>query len=182
MKSNFAIAYSDKSGKDLNGIPWLFDDVNDKEGCVVKALEMISDGFKNVIPFCFDDNRKQNVEEIIEWQYVKEHRIDNTEARERIFMKTYKENRTFDLICHDMERKGMRVDTSDFDKGGDFVYFKGAWHGYPWTIKYNIVNGGFFVYNGFTGELVATHMNTELDNELWYIDLMNTFYKKDNKN
>ena len=79
MKSNFAIAYADNNGKDLNGIPWLFDDVNDKEECIAKALEMISDGFRNVIPFSFDDKRKQNIEEIVEWQYVKEHRIDNKE-------------------------------------------------------------------------------------------------------
>lgn len=79
MKSNFAIAYADNNGKDLNGIPWLFDDVNDEEECITKALEMISDGLKSVIPFYFDDERKQNLEEIISWEYVKEHRIDNIE-------------------------------------------------------------------------------------------------------
>lgn len=46
-------------------------------------------------------------------------------------MRTYKGIRKFDLICRDMQSKGMRVDSTDFDKGGDFVYFKGAWHGLP---------------------------------------------------
>lgn len=76
MKSNYAVAYANENGRDLNGIPWIFDDINNKEECLSKALEMISDDFKNVIPFRFDNVRKQNVEEVFEWEYVKEHRID----------------------------------------------------------------------------------------------------------
>lgn len=76
MKSNYAIAYANENGRDLNGIPWIFDDINNKEECLAKTLEMISEGFKNVIPFQFDNMRKQNIEEVFEWEYVKEHRID----------------------------------------------------------------------------------------------------------
>ncbi len=76
MKSNFAIAYADEKGKDLNGIPWIFDDINNEEECMSKTLEMISDGFKSVIPFHFDNERKQNIEKEFDWEYVKKHRID----------------------------------------------------------------------------------------------------------
>lgn len=75
MKSNFAIAYADENGRDLNGIPWIFDDVNNKKECVSKALEMIQNGFKNVIPFQFDNQRKLNIEEVIKWEYVRQHKI-----------------------------------------------------------------------------------------------------------
>lgn len=94
-------------------------------------------------------------------------------------MKKYKGSRKYDEICNDMKSKGLRVDSNDFDRGGEFVYFKGAWHGHPWTIAYNTCNGHFFVYNGFTGAQVATHMSTELDNEPWYMDLMDTLYEKE---
>lgn len=77
MKSNFAIAYSNKDGKDLNGIPWIFDDVDNKDECILKASEMIGDGFKNVIPFQFDDKRRKNIEEPFCWDYVKKNKINN---------------------------------------------------------------------------------------------------------
>lgn len=76
MKSNYAITYSDKKGKDLNGIPWIFDDVNNKEECILKAKELIFEGFKNVVPFSFDETRRKNIEEIFEWKYVKSRQID----------------------------------------------------------------------------------------------------------
>ena len=41
MKSSFALAYADKNGKDFNGIPWILDDLNDKEECLDKAEEMM---------------------------------------------------------------------------------------------------------------------------------------------
>lgn len=75
MKSNFAIAYKNKDGRDINGIPWIFDDINNKEECTSKALEMISDGFKSVIPFEFGEERRKNIEDTFEWEYVKEHSI-----------------------------------------------------------------------------------------------------------
>ena len=76
MKSNFAIAYKNKDGRDLNGIPWIFDDINNKEECILKASEMISDGFKNVIPFEFSEERRKNIENVFEWEYVEEHKIE----------------------------------------------------------------------------------------------------------
>jgi len=75
LKSNFAIAYAHENGKDFNGLPWIFDDIKNKEECIQKALEMTSSGLQNIIPFQFDQKRKQNIEEVFDWEYVKEHRI-----------------------------------------------------------------------------------------------------------
>ena len=73
MKSSFAIAYSNQDGRDFNGIPWILDDLNNEKECMLKASEMIADGYQNVIPFQFEHRRKK-VEEF-DWEYVKEHRI-----------------------------------------------------------------------------------------------------------
>lgn len=78
MKSSFAIAYSNQDGRDFNGIPWILDDLNNEKECILKALEMIADGFRNVIPFQFEQRRKKDEE--FDWEYVKEHRIDNTNS------------------------------------------------------------------------------------------------------
>lgn len=76
MKSSFAIAYADKNGKDFNGIPWILDDLNDKEECLDKAEEMMQDGYTNVVPFQFEQRRKKDEE--FDWDYVKKNIIDNS--------------------------------------------------------------------------------------------------------
>lgn len=69
------IVYQNKVGKDFNGILRIFDDVNNKNECIPKSLEMIPDGYKNVDPFKFCENRRKNIEDIYEWKYVKDHSI-----------------------------------------------------------------------------------------------------------
>ena len=75
MKSNFAIAYCDKDGKDFNGVPWILDDISNKKECILKTLEMIEEGFTNVVPFQFDDERKNNIEEEFTWEYVMQNKV-----------------------------------------------------------------------------------------------------------
>lgn len=91
-------------------------------------------------------------------------------------MKKYKGQKTFDEIVSIMNNKGMEIDTTDFDKGDDWCYFKGGWNRLPLTIAYNITNGKFIVYNGFTGKQIATESSKNLENEKWYSELLNTFY------
>lgn len=74
MKSSYAIAYANEDGRDFNGIPWILDDLENKEECLVKTVDMIKTGFKRVIPFQFEQKRKKMEE--FDWEYVKEHRID----------------------------------------------------------------------------------------------------------
>lgn len=95
-------------------------------------------------------------------------------------MKKYKGIKKYDDICKLMKDKGLHVDTREFDKGGDFVNFKGVWHGLPLTIVYNTFNGQFMVFNGITGDQLATHLSTELDGVLWYSDLIDTLYEPEN--
>lgn len=75
MKSSFAIAYSDKSGKDFGGIPWILDDLNSEEECLSKSEEMLQEGYINVIPFQFKQRRKKDEE--FNWDYVKKNKINN---------------------------------------------------------------------------------------------------------
>jgi translation elongation factor EF-1alpha len=91
-------------------------------------------------------------------------------------MKKFKGQKTFDEIVYIMKNKGMKVDTTDFDKGDDWCFFKGAWNHLPLTIAYNTVNSRFIVYNGFTGKQMATESSGNLENEEWYSELLNTFY------
>lgn len=59
MKSSYAIAYTNKDGRDFNGLPWILDDLNNEKECISKVLEMENNGFLNVIPFRFEQKRKR---------------------------------------------------------------------------------------------------------------------------
>lgn len=74
MKSSYAIAYSNKDGTDFNGVPWILEDINSKDECILTASKMIKNGFRDVIPFQFI-SRRQTQEEY-SWEYVKENRVD----------------------------------------------------------------------------------------------------------
>lgn len=69
MKTGLAIAYADKNGRDFNGIPWILDDLNNREECLNKLEKMVQEGYNNVIPFQFEQKRKKNEE--FDWDYVK---------------------------------------------------------------------------------------------------------------
>lgn len=73
MKSSYAVAYSNPDGNDFNGIPWILDDINNEEECILTSQRLMQDGFKNVIPFQFEARRKKNEE--FDWNYVREHQI-----------------------------------------------------------------------------------------------------------
>jgi hypothetical protein len=91
-------------------------------------------------------------------------------------MLKFNEMKELASICATMRSKGMDIDTSDFDGGGDCYYFKGGWHGLPLTIVYNTINGQFWAYNGFTGKLIGSTKSEELENQEWYMALLNTLY------
>jgi len=91
-------------------------------------------------------------------------------------MKQYKGHRKTAEVCADMKALEMVVEDAAYEKGGDFITFKGGWCGLPLTIVYNVVNGQFAVYNGFTGKQMATHMSEDLDGVEWYNKLCDTLY------
>ena len=91
-------------------------------------------------------------------------------------MTKFKGMKKLDEVCKAMESKAMEVDSTEFDEGGDWYYFKGGWNHLPLTIAYNTCNGKFIVSNGFTGKKMATESSEELETEEWYTDLLNTLY------
>lgn len=91
-------------------------------------------------------------------------------------MRQYKEARSFDAICKTMADADMTIVKTGLEKGADYCQFRGAWCGKPLTIEYNIVNGQFGVFNGFTGDLMACTTSEELDDEEWYAKLMDALY------
>lgn len=91
-------------------------------------------------------------------------------------MKQYKGLRPLEDIYALMKDKKMTIDSKDFEKGGDYVNFKGGWDNKPLTIAVNTFNGGFFVSNGFTGEIIGTHLTTDKDGEQWYDNILETLY------
>lgn len=75
MKGSYAIAYSDKDGRDFcDSKPWILDDFSNKADCLAETMRLIKDGFKNVIPFKFSERRKATDE--FDWDYVRNNKID----------------------------------------------------------------------------------------------------------
>ena len=47
MKGSYAIAYSDKEGRDFcDSKPWILDDFSNKADCLSETMRLIKDGFK----------------------------------------------------------------------------------------------------------------------------------------
>ncbi len=96
-------------------------------------------------------------------------------------MKKFKGNRPLKDIDKKMADIGMLIDKSDFNKGGDWVTYKGSFYNIPASVIFNVVTGYFQVINGFTGEQIATHLSTELDDKEWYSELINILYLPENE-
>jgi len=72
--ATYAIAYSDKNGKNFcDQLPWILDDFSLESDVKEAAEKLTQEGYKNVIPFRFEKRRKKNEE--FTWNYAKEHRI-----------------------------------------------------------------------------------------------------------
>lgn len=92
-------------------------------------------------------------------------------------MKLYKRVKSFPQICEAMTGAGMTIDKTNLEKGSDYCQFRGGWYDKPLTIEYNIVNGQFNVFIGFTGELIATNASEDLEGEEWYSKLLDVLYE-----
>ena len=75
MKTAYAIAYSEKDGRNFCGtLPWILDDFSSENECLENAQRLIKEGYMNVIPFHFESKRKKNEE--FDWEYVRANRIE----------------------------------------------------------------------------------------------------------
>lgn len=70
----FAIAYSDKDGKDFgNNVPWIENNYNSKEECMEWVDKLTAKGFQKITPFTYEEN--EVLEDEIDWKFVEKHRI-----------------------------------------------------------------------------------------------------------
>ena len=77
MSGNYAIAYADKNGKGFSDTePWIDDNYGDDlSSCLIRAKEMIVEGYKNVIPFQFSKRERESYS----WKYVRQRKIEDTD-------------------------------------------------------------------------------------------------------
>lgn len=90
-------------------------------------------------------------------------------------MKRFKSNRTLSEIIEIASNSNWDVDKEDFEKGGDWIWLRDM-DGRFLQVRYNTCNGQFFVWDPSSEKPVATHMSKQLDDEIWYIELLNMFY------
>ncbi len=98
-------------------------------------------------------------------------------------MRKFKGNRPLDTLIEMAENQGWEVDTVYFDKGGDFIWLRDLYgkvesnDGFPRQVGINVTNGYFVVYEPLLNTPVATYMSKDLDNEEWYIAILNLIYE-----
>lgn len=74
IQETYAIAYADKNGNGFsNSEPWVMAQFGDDiEECKTKAMELVNEGYKKVIPFQFG----KELLESYSWEYVRMNRIE----------------------------------------------------------------------------------------------------------
>lgn len=91
-------------------------------------------------------------------------------------MRKFKGSRKLDALIEIAITKGFEVDQVDFDKGGDWIWFrdngKRRIH-----VVFNPFNGHFYVYPLSMDRAVASHKSSHLDDEPWYIEILEMFYE-----
>lgn len=90
-------------------------------------------------------------------------------------MKKFKGKRNLDEIKKLASQKGYEVDTSHYDRGGDHIWLRDMKERML-QIMYNVVNGHFAVFCPASDKPIATHESKDLDNESWYVEILDIFY------
>ena len=90
-------------------------------------------------------------------------------------MKTFTGKRNLDEIIAKAKETGWVVDTKEFDKGGDWIWFRDLTERLL-QVMYNTFNGQFRVWNPSSDKPIATHLSTEFDDVKWYTELLDLFY------
>lgn len=65
----YYIAYKDEDGNDFNGLPWVKE--TSKDYIKLFVTDMVESKYQKVIPFVVDGE----VPEIVDWDYVEQHKI-----------------------------------------------------------------------------------------------------------
>lgn len=92
-------------------------------------------------------------------------------------MKKFKGNRAFEDILKRADESGWEIDTTEFDdNGSDWIWVIDT-ENRMLQIKFNTTNGHFFVWNPTSEKPVATHLSTKFENEAWYNEILELFYR-----
>lgn len=87
---------------------------------------------------------------------------------------------TIDEIIDNARNDGWDVDTTDFDKGGDWIWLRDI-HNRMLQIKLNSFNYHFYVWNPLSDKPCATHLSVEHEGKDWYEGILNMFFKDEIK-
>lgn len=91
-------------------------------------------------------------------------------------MKKYKGLKKIEEINQKMSMLGMSIEMDEFEKGGDWIHYKGIFYGMWLHIALNVFNGWFFVYDKTSPDAIATHRSNNLDEVEWYKNLLDLIY------
>lgn len=91
-------------------------------------------------------------------------------------VRKFKGNRNLEKIISDAKEKGFEVDQEDFDKGGDWIWFRDMDNRMV-QVVFNTFNGRFFVYTPLKTEPTATERSVEFEGVSWYDELLELFYE-----
>jgi hypothetical protein len=93
-------------------------------------------------------------------------------------MRKFKEMKPLQQLIEDAKANGWEVDTTEYDKGSDFIYLRDMYERLK-QIAVNATNGHFYVYEPFSqNQPTATHLSNELDDEAWYKEILELLYIK----
>lgn len=92
-------------------------------------------------------------------------------------MRKFRGNRKLDALIETAITKGFEVDQEDFDKGGDWIWFRDKDKRRIYVV-FNTFTGYFYVYNPLSMDRpVASHKSSHLDDAPWYIEILEMFYE-----
>lgn len=101
--------------------------------------------------------------------------------RRRNGMIKFNGRRTLEEIKKEAELRGLWVDESDYDKGGDFVRigWVGEKTGFGFMAFYPL-DGRFYLYDE-DNKSVCTYLDDEYDEEEWYKEVLYFIYGEENE-
>ena len=93
-------------------------------------------------------------------------------------MKTFAGNRPLEEVKRRAVELGYMLDTSDFDKGSDFIWLRDM-KTRMLQVKYNTFNGCFVVWAPVSERPIATEASVDKEGTPWYDELLTVFYREE---
>lgn len=90
-------------------------------------------------------------------------------------MKKYTDCRSLDEVIEKAKNAGWKVDTGDFDKGGDWIWLRDV-EDRMIQILFNTFNYRFYLYTPASNDPIATESSSEFDGDDWYDEVLDLFF------